>query len=130
MEEGFLSSTDVTIEEKIEVYSDVITLFTDFTDPRVQKQVKQNPKKQIDLSRRMVEIGVRIALFAGPEVVKKYVEWRLLTQGDGQTDTVVDCFAGIVLKMREDLAPGTSAGLTSDHVLGTFLTMDDSELKE
>ena len=120
-------ANDALIAEKLTVYLDVTKLFTSFTDPKVQRQVKQNPKKQEDRLRKhaealaleMTKIGMRLALLGSDAVVKGYVEWRETSQADGSPKDIVRSFGDLILKMREDLHGQNTA--TVDDMLGSFI---------
>ena len=112
-------ANDALIAEKLTVYLDVTKLFTSFTDPKVQRQVKQNPKKQEALTLEMTKIGIRIALLGSDAVVKGYVEWRETSQADGSPKDIVRSFGDLILKMREDLHGQNTA--TVDDMLGSFI---------
>jgi len=130
MEETGLSSmnmgrpgrSEVLTNEKLEIYLDVINLFTSFTDPKIQRMVAQNPKKQEALGQQMTKIGMRLALIGADSVVKGYVEFRQLAQtGEAEPEDIVRCFGDIMLKMRNDLHPDTGLNLTVDDMLGSFI---------
>ena len=122
MEEVTLESTnDVLTTEKLTVYLDVIKLFTAFTDPKIQRQVAQNPKKQEQLGQQMAGLGMRLALIGADKVVKRYVEFRELAQaGDGKPEDIVRKFGDIMLEMRNDLH-GAGLSCTVDDMLGSFI---------
>ena len=127
MKEAMLeSTTDALTTEKLAVYLDVIKLFTSFTDPKIQKQVAQNPKKQEALAQQMVKIGMWLALIGSDSVVKGYVEFRELAQMGGKSEDIVRKFAETMLKMRTSLHgyKSESSGdvvCTVDDMLGSFI---------
>jgi len=124
MEEGVLSATgDVFTEKKIELYLNVIELFMDAMDPKFQRELDQNPKKRANFGRHVSDIGARISLIGSEDVVKKYFEFRMLSQGGAASEKILDCFGGIILAMRADLV-GID-GVSADMVLGTFLVLSD-----
>ena len=123
---------DVLTTEKLTVYLDVMKLFTSFTDPKVQRQVKQNPKKQEGLAQQMTKIGMLLALLGADAVVKGYVEFREMAQMGGESKDIVRCFGDLILKMREDLHGAARYGTpkddyaTVDDMLGSFIVGGDS----
>jgi len=116
------STTDVLTTEKLTVYLDVISLFTSFTDPKIQRQIKQNPKKQEALAQQMTKIGMRLALLGSDIVVQGYVEFRELAQMGGESEDIVRKFGDVMIKMRGDLH-GEPEGVccTIDDMLGSFI---------
>lgn len=108
-------------EKKIEVYTDMMELFMLFLGSKALKSM--TPKKQDALGRKMADIGAGIALFGSAEVVAKYVNFRLLSQGEAPPEKILDSFADVILEMRTDM--GSGGEVTSDLVLGTFLVLSD-----
>ncbi len=116
-------------KQKIQAYIDVIELFVKFSDAKLQKQTSQSQKQIAKLGNKLADIGIRVSLFGSYAVVKSYVDFRLLTFGEGSPDAVMDGFAKVVLAMRDDLHGNRPYRISADFVLATFLTMDDAELK-
>ena len=114
------TTTDALTTEKLTVYLDVISLFTSFTDPKIQRQVAKSPQKQEALGQQMAKIGMRLALIGADSVVKGYCEFRELSQLEGaKSEDIVRSFGDLMLKMRADLY-GTQTCDVND-MLGSFI---------
>gem|GEM_PF-6572879 len=115
-----LTTSNELVTEKLTVYLDVVSLFTSFTDPKIQRQVAKSPQKQEALGQQMAKIGMRLALIGADAVVKGYCEFRMVSQQEGaKSENIVRCFGDLILKMRADLY-GTQT-CTVDDMLGTFI---------
>jgi len=111
---------DALTNEKLTVYLDVISLFTSFTDPKIQRQVAKSPQKQEAMGQQIAKIGMRLALIGADSVVKGYCEFRELSQLKGaKSEDIVRSFGDLMLRMRVDLY-GTQACDVND-MLGSFI---------
>ena len=73
------------------------------------------------LSREMILTGMKIAIAAPDDVVKRYIHWRGMAM-IGDTEKVVNAFAELLLEIRKDIDPNT--GCTVDDMLDMFIQED------
>lgn len=111
---------DVTTEERIKVYLEVLNLFSDMNDPKVQRAVARDPKKQAALAKRMANMGMRLAMLGAEDVVKEYVAFRQIAQTGGEPVDIVRAFGKLMIEMRKDLY-GPACSLDSADMLECFI---------
>lgn len=108
--------------KKEDVYCEVLDMFAQFFDPHLQGQIAKHPKRQFELGKEMAKVGMRLGIIGSDDVVKKYVEFRLIAQqaeSGGGFEKVLQAFLGMMMAMRIDLYVDTTC--TTEHMLGTFL---------
>lgn len=107
-----------------EEYIEFIDYFNNvWTDKEIQKQIKNNVKKQKEFNKKMVSLGVRLFIFGSDEIVKKYLSFRAASKLDatGNPHDILKRFGALVLQMRRDLLHPDS-NCSEDDFLGMFIT--------
>ena len=113
--------------KKEDVYCEVLDMFAQFFDPHLQGQIAKHPKRQFELGKEMAKVGMRLGIIGSDDVVKKYVEFRLIAQQDGAgLEKVLQAFLNLMMAMRNDLYSDTTC--TTEHLLGTFLAGEKAYL--
>lgn len=95
---------------KVETYGRFAEFFIKFTGTSSQKK-SDFKKLGLELQRQ----GLILMIVASDDVVEKYLEWRALSMGGKDSDSIVGAYADIIIAMRKDLNPETTC--TVEHVL-------------
>ena len=105
MESGVLDvKSDVALmSEKVEVYSDVGTLFIE-----AMMLPKGKPSAIKQLGKKLSHLGIRLFIIAPDEVMNAYLEWRTLASTNEVPQNTLLAFANLLYKMRNDIVGETS----------------------
>ena len=105
--------------KKTEIYDKVINLFFDII---MASNLGRQPKSQEKLVEELAEITPDLILWASDDVLKLYIKFRTISNGEVQdtTDTSFTLFGKLLLAMRKDLGH-SNTGINQLSILSTFV---------
>ena len=102
--------------DKVEVYIEIVKLFSDFSTPKLNK------KQQLEVVHNITKQGMQLALLAPDSVVSAYNKWRHVAVEGGTPEEIVDEFAALMLTMREDLQSIDNSNIGKHDMRDIFMS--------